>query len=812
VLTQRPGTRAAGGGPPPSRQPSPPSGSRRAAAPPADDAPLATAALALLTLVSASGLARVFSGHSWVGPLMVTVIGVYGVCWLTRRARWPGLLAVVVQLLAAFLLTAWSLAMWSTSFGIPSGHTLSIEWDALHQAQGDFTSAVTPVTATLGFKLIAVAAAALVAIFSDWAAFRWRSALYGAAAPFGYFIACCTLGSGAGRQWTVALEVIGLLAFLLIHHATVGQSGQPWFGNQHAGTTWWALRAGCVAGAVSLVAALVVTPALSNSEGHGVLGWKGGFGGGGSGARQVGNPIVDLHTRLLEQNSTPVFQVESQYPSYWRLTSLDTFTGQDWVSTDSYRSFRSRLPGTQAVPPGTRLVRAVFTVQQLNSVWLPDEFTPLAVSGVSDVSYDPVSGSLITSKSTSDGLQYTVDSYQYLSTLDSSQLEAAPPVTITDALKRYLQLPAIVPAEVYNLARRITRNQTTEYGKALALQDYFLTRDFTYSLDPPNDGFGIDALTTFLFDTRTGYCQQFAGAYAVLARAIGLPTRLAVGFATGSAEDGNFYQVTNADAHTWPEVYFGPKYGWLPFEPTQSFRDPESQHYAPPSAGVTPGSGPAGETPAVPKQNTGRSTGSSRASATTTPPTRRDARAALGGAVPARHHTPVWLVLLAIAGAFLVWTAGVVLTRRLRWWWRRWRSRRDPRGVVLGRWADVNELLNWYGAVRQPGETDREFAIRAGEVVARRVREPTPWLAGGILRLADLAGEAAYSAHMDGSRVAEAALVAREIHQRLIRSTTARLLLAWALVPRPRPAGRRIHLDSHPSGGPAGGRFAARPT
>lgn len=778
-------------------------------APPAADAPLATAALCLLILASTAGLARVFAGHDWIGPMMATVIGVAGICWLTRRARWPGSVALLVQLLTAWLLIAWSLTMWSTNLGIPAGHTASVEWGALSQAQANFSSAVTPVVATLGFKLMAVAPAALIVIFSDWAAFRWRSALWAAAAPFSYFIVCCTLGSGPGRQWAIILEVVGLLAFLLVHHASVSLAGQPWFGNQHGGTTTWALRAGCLAGALALATALIVTPALSNSEGHGILGWKGGFGSGGSGARQVGNPIVDLHTRLLEQNSTPVFQVETQYPSYWRLTSLDTFTGQDWVSTDSYRSFRSRLPGTQSVPPGTRLVQAIFTVQQLDSVWLPDEFTPLAVTGVSGVSYDPVSGSLITSKSTSDGMQYTVNSYQYLSTLDPAQLQAAPPVTITGAFRRYLQLPADIPPDVYALARSITKGQTTEYGKALALQDYFLSRQFTYSLDPPNDGFGIDALTTFLFNTRTGYCQQFAGSYAVLARAIGLPTRLAVGFATGSSEDSDFYQVTNSDAHTWPEVYFGPQYGWLPFEPTPSFRDPESQKYAPPAAGKGQSSSSADVTPAVPKQNTGRGNGSSGASATTTPPTKRALRAAPGGATSNPHHTSPWLIVLALAGAVIVWTAAVVLGRRLRWWQRRWRRRGDRRGLVLARWAEVNELLNWCGAVRHAGETDREFAVRAGRLVSRRVREPTPWLPGGILRLAELASEAAYAARMDDSRAEEAGMVAGEIHHRLIRATTARLLLAWAFVPRPRPGRGSRQVFRPLPGRRAGDRVAA---
>ena len=438
-------------------------------------------------------------------------------------------------------------------------------------------------TTTTGYTLLAVLGVGLVVILGDWAAFRWRSPLYGVAPAFVYFVVCCTLGEGRGREWAVALEVAAILVFLVVHRATVGRADQAWFGNQRAGAARWATRAGCVAGAAALVAAMAITPLVGGTEGRGIFGWRGGFGDVGSGPRQVPNPIVDLHTRLLIQSDTPVFKVESPVPSYWRLTSLDTFTGQDWISTNSYRSFDTSLPGVQAVPPATRLIQQQFQVQGLGSVWLPDAFTPLTVTGVRHVSYDPVSGSLITSHPTSDGLDYSVESYQFLTDLSPADLQSAAPVAITSSLRRYVQLPKSVPADVYTLARSITAGQTTVYGKALALQNFFLGPTFSYSLNPPDDGYGISALTTFLFVSRTGYCQQFAGAYAVLARAIGLPTRLAVGFATGTDEGNGTYQVLNADAHTWPEVYFGPRYGWLPFEPTKSYVDPLSESYAPPS-------------------------------------------------------------------------------------------------------------------------------------------------------------------------------------------------------------------------------------
>jgi hypothetical protein len=128
---------------------------------------------------------------------------------------------------------------------------------------------------------------------------------------------------------------------------------------------------------------------------------------------------------------------------------------------------------------------------------------------------------------------------------------------------------------------------------------------------------------------------------------------------------------------------------------------------------------------------------------------------------------------------------------------RRWGARHDPAGLVRSHWADVTELLNWWGAGREPGQTDDEFAARAGHILARRLREPSPWLAGGVVRLAALATEAAFAPAVPAERAEQATLVAREIHQRLFRRATASQLLRWAVSPRP---GRRSDLESETGG------------
>jgi transglutaminase-like putative cysteine protease len=132
----------------------------------------------------------------------------------------------------------------------------------------------------------------------------------------------------------------------------------------------------------------------------------------------------------------------------------------------------------------------------------------------------------------------------------------------------YLALPASTPQRVRDLAQQLAAGQLTAYDKAAALQAYL--RGFPYSLDVPAPPAGRDVADYFLFDLQRGYCDYYATALAVLGRAVGLPTRLVMGYASGSYDAGsNSYQVTEADAHSWTEIYF-PGYGWVEFEPTAS--------------------------------------------------------------------------------------------------------------------------------------------------------------------------------------------------------------------------------------------------
>ncbi len=161
------------------------------------------------------------------------------------------------------------------------------------------------------------------------------------------------------------------------------------------------------------------------------------------------------------------------------------------------------------------------------------------------------------------GLSYTVTSTQ--PNPDNRVLDLPPqyPPNISGS---YTGFPAGPHQELARLAARITKGAHTPFEKGLALEKFFTSGAFTYTLNVrlPDS---IEGLTEFLFQSKYGYCQQFAFAMAALAREVGIPSRIAVGYTAGTREAHGVWKVTTADAHAWPELYIR-DVGWLRFEPT----------------------------------------------------------------------------------------------------------------------------------------------------------------------------------------------------------------------------------------------------
>ena len=134
-------------------------------------------------------------------------------------------------------------------------------------------------------------------------------------------------------------------------------------------------------------------------------------------------------------------------------------------------------------------------------------------------------------------------------------------------MTKFLTLPDSVPERVLTLARELTANALTPYDRAQAIETYLRT-SYPYTLDVPAPPPGRDVADFFLFELEKGYCDYYATAMVVLARAAGLPARFVSGYASGTYDSSNAqYIVTEANAHSWVEIFFT-DIGWVEFEPT----------------------------------------------------------------------------------------------------------------------------------------------------------------------------------------------------------------------------------------------------
>jgi len=805
------------------------------------NAAIATLALTTLTLAGVFSLNRLFVNRSFAGPVLVVAVGAHAVAWLGRRQGWPPIVATSLSLVALVFLTSWAVLPASTTFGLPLLGTLHAAGRALHHATTDFHQVTAPAPVTQGFVLVAACGVGILATLADWAAFRMRATLEATVPSFALFIFCAAIGSRSSRTAAVVVEVSALIAFVVIHQATVDQETSAWFANRTDGALSSSVSSGAVIGLAALVVALNLGFRLPGATHRGVIAWRASDNGS-TGTRSTLSPLVDLRGRLLHPNPNPVFTVASTQPEYWRETALDSFNGTDWNALSTYHSVGNSLGGGSTPTVGGQRIEQDFSIAQLNAPWLPAAYRPINVGGIKGITYDPQSGSLISEKNTLAGVTYHVTSLISQGEGETSRLQQAPPVAKGPA-DRYLALPALHSA-VVDLAHQIVAGRTTDYDKAVALQDFL--RDpahFTYTL--AYDYTGPSPLDNFLLTAHQGYCQQFAGAFAVLARVVGLPTRLAVGWTWGEEIAAGKYQVTDQDAHTWPEVYFT-GVGWVAFEPTPGRGIPGAQNYtgvAPAQAGAE-SPAPTGAATTLPATTTGN--GASRATTTSSIP-------GASSATTRKHHGNPWLRALLwlapiLAGVALLagftivlrWLQKVSTRDRLvsqaaelesehsnaatdrfarfrrdwsaegstlaRTWARRlkaivllgWlvpilsgRNRPGPlrpevvtRAELLLTWAEVLDLLSWWGIRRLPSETYRELAHRAA-IELRGPLSLEPTAVDALLRLAESATKAEFG--LGSLTPQEAQLAAADltlVKRALMRSATAKQRLRLAVDPR----------------------------
>jgi transglutaminase-like putative cysteine protease len=131
----------------------------------------------------------------------------------------------------------------------------------------------------------------------------------------------------------------------------------------------------------------------------------------------------------------------------------------------------------------------------------------------------------------------------------------------------YLQLPPTITERTRQLARDITEGIDNPFDKATAITQWLRSNiDYERVTIPPPEG--VEQIDWFLFDYQIGFCNWYASAEVIMLRSLGIPARMAVGYARGNLQAfEGYYEVKGGDAHAWPEVFF-PEYGWVEFEPT----------------------------------------------------------------------------------------------------------------------------------------------------------------------------------------------------------------------------------------------------
>ena len=313
-------------------------------------------------------------------------------------------------------------------------------------------------------------------------------------------------------------------------------------------------------------------------------------------ARSYGNPFGRMITlrgpRLL--TDTPVLDVAAPPDKrfYWRGVVYDRYTGSSWINSDSdsvqleawsepsLETYSAREIVTQTFLLNLPVDTLIFAAPQPVRVSVATRADVRINSSGVEVSQ------LISARTMRKGASYQVISS--LSIAETEKLRTAGTTYPPSIRDRYLQLPDSLPPSVRTQARTIAGNLDTPYDKASAIEAW-LRANVVYDDKTPAPAEDQDGVA-YLLSVRRGYCDYYASAMVVMLRTLGVPARVAVGYAQGRYDAAaGVYHVTEKDSHSWVEVFF-PQYGWVEFEPTASQPAVERPTPQPQVATPTPGS------------------------------------------------------------------------------------------------------------------------------------------------------------------------------------------------------------------------------
>ncbi|MEU4797371.1 DUF3488 and transglutaminase-like domain-containing protein [Streptomyces sp. NPDC023327] len=540
------------------------------------------------TVLASSALLPLVDPATWFLQAVLLLALQSGVGALARRAPLARPLTVAVQALVTLLLLTLVFAREQALAGIVPGPEAFRRFGVLLEAGGaDVGRYAIPAPLSDGIRLMLVGGVLVIGLAVDALAVTYRTA-----APAGlpllalYSVAAGLSGSGAGWLWFLFAACGYLLLLLAEGRDRLSQWGRVFGGGaprspgrvsgglETRGGASAPVRTGRRIGALALGVALVVPLALPGLDG-GLLGGTGGPGGngtGGGGTISAVNPLVALQDSLNQPEDREVLSyrtnAEQGEELYLRIVSLDQFDGTTWKTTvRGIEDVPSPLPDPQGLFPDVRRTEIRTKISAADGYaqnWLPMPFPASQVDIGGRWRFEPVGRALVGDRGqTTRGVDYEVRSLVVEPTAAQLANASSPPANLR---REFTKVPDSLPAMVADTARRVTKGSANPYEQAVKLQDYFASDGgFTYNTQV-KAGSGPSAIEKFLRQ-KEGFCVHFSFAMASMARTLGIPARVAVGFTPGSAQADGTMSVGLRDAHAWPELYFE-GVGWTRFEPT----------------------------------------------------------------------------------------------------------------------------------------------------------------------------------------------------------------------------------------------------
>jgi transglutaminase-like putative cysteine protease len=693
------------------------------------------------TVVALIALFPLLSAQSWGLKLLAVAIAAAAAASVTRLKVLPMFAGAVTYLGVLLIYLNAIFAGTHAVIGIvPTGSSLNHLWHVANQGWAA-RGLAPPVTGSAGVDLLAAAGIGLVAIATDLIAVRLRSPAI-AGLPllvlFSVPITTSAKPAGLGSSVTFCLAVIGFLALLAADGRERlriwGRLITVWHGvapdDMVRGPDTRSLAAAGRRIGLAAVCVAVIAPLLvPNLRLHDLFA-KHDLPGSGGGSVELPKPLVQMQAQLTQaradQQTVLTYTTNNPAPPQQYLpiyvlnydSHSQQFTSMPVGSSPSVNRGPQPVPGLKSNIPVTTFKTKITMSKSVagygpSASFLPVPYAPAVVTAPSAWVVDKATLMVWSSTAKLAGLSYTVTSTEPgPSGAELNMAQGQPP----PSLYQYLGYNGPGRNTLLSLVKNITEHAPTTYEKAEALVNWFTAAGrFSYNLRPPwlaafPGGMNGTELLDFLTVHRSGFCQQFAYAMAILARLIDIPSRIAVGYTAGVPEPANdkIWAVSEADAHAWPELYFK-DIGWLRFEPTPSGHGGQATATQP-GYGGSATSPVGGQGPGGPGSHTGaggKSQGSGRAGKGglhkfTTPD------AGTAGSLPAGGGPPILpFVLIALALAAISPATARLLIRR-----NRWRRADGDAGLAHAAWQELREDLRDFGHLCRTSESPRAAARR----------------------------------------------------------------------------------------------------